>query len=561
MVRFLTVLLAVPFLCFAQADRKVEGKIIDKRTRAPVPFASISIRGTRYGTSSNAAGTFVITYPSTEQNRSWVLSVSSIGYETIIVNDLSDSLEIALSPSTIELKEVVVYAKDQNARRIVSKAFSRIKKNYEAKPFLYKSFYRHYCKDDTTYGRLIEAAVDVYKRKGHRLIQPKPGYKEEVRVTQLRRSFDNTNIKFNHQPISLYSVMAADPVSYQSKSSSADPILDFVMNVYNISGIKKNLKTYTFEFDGITSYDASEVFRIKFSKDTKFGAVNSGLLLQGQEEGILYIDTKTFAILRSEFTHRRALDTISSVTIYKKYNNKYFHQYTSKKGTHFYPEKNFTHTFNLELMTGEIVLKDFKTFRGKEPSKEDLLRVDYDSSFWSGYNILKATPLQENIVPHLQQDAGLESQYADYLKEERERYFGGKEDEENFNKHVLALRGIRPIYIQLWASWCEPCMKDMARAKRIFDLYKTRIAFIYLSLDDDIEHWRKAMKRAGLTEPAMKNYRIGTNSDAVKTFTIAKLPRYILVDKAGNYVNLNAVSPSELQLIKDFENVLSQSDK
>lgn len=232
-----------------------------------------------------------------------------------------------------------------------------------------------------------------------------------------------------------------------------------------------------------------------------------------------------------------------------------------KEGSTFMPKQNFTHKFHLELMTSDVIVKNFEEFRGKEPDRETLLKLDYDSAFWNTYNILKATPLEEQIAADLQTAMPLDNQYHDYIVTERKQYFGGKEDEQNFNKFLNNMRGVRPIYIQVWASDCEPCRKNMVRAKKIFELYKTKLSFVFLSLDDDIDAWRKSIGKLGLTEPAMKHFRVGSNADAIISFSMTTLPHYILVDKSGYFYDLNAKPPNDFNLIKDIEMMLEGSEK
>jgi thiol-disulfide isomerase/thioredoxin len=533
----------------------VEGKIIDGSSGEPVSFASVALKEHPFGTSSNADGMFVLRIPSTLHEAGFTLTVSCIGFETFEIKNPGDSITISLKPSQIELKEILILSKDLRPEKIVRRAFSSIRKNYNTRPFVYRSFYRHYCKDDTVYGRLIEGAVDIYKRKGYRLQQSKPGEKEEVQVRQLRRSFDNTKIRNTHLPIALYSVMAVDPVGYQSKAS-ATSFFDFFTQ-HEVSTLRKNLKLFTFSLDGITQYDSSEVYKISYSLASSVSS-NTDAGLVSQQNGILYITTKDYAIIKSEWERFTPLDTIRTFSVYRKYNGKYFLHHTMKEGQTFNAQENYRHKYHLELMTSDIVLKDFDKFKGKEPDREALLRINYDSSFWNGYNILKSTPLEESIARDLQHEHGLESQYSDFLKIERDRYLGGKEDEERFNTFLRAIRGNRPVYIDLWASWCGPCVKEMRFSKDLYEKYKSRVAFVYVSLDEDIDAWRSMIKRMGMDAPAMRHFRVGPQGDVLKTFGISEIPRYILVDKQGNFVNLNARRPSDDKLIEDLERLIEQ---
>ncbi len=561
---FLIALFSSVTIVSAQQPRplQVTGRIVDAATLLPVAFTSIGIDGQPFGTSSNANGDFYLVIPTEVQSRDYTLVVTCIGYKTARVRNPDGVINIVLEPEVIELKAVEVAPSDAFARKIIKKAFANVKRNYLQKPFVYKTFYRHYCKDDSTYGRLIEAAADIYKRHGYKLVQPGPGYKEEVRVTQLRRSFDNTNLEGKgHAPIALYSVMAVDPVGYQSKKRSENLTFFFDLSriAYNVSPLKNQMREFDFYFEGTTKYDGNEVYKIRFERVINLRN-ESASIWYNDESGYLYINTGDYAILKYEYLRKWKNDTIRAVTIFKKFNSKYFHQYSMKEGENFYPKQNFTHTFRLELMTNEIVQKDFEKFKGKEPDREMLLKIDYDSAFWDSYTILKSTPLQEAIVRDLQKQLSLKDQYGEYLAQQRARYFGGKEDEENFNKYLKSMRGARPIYIDLWASWCGPCVKEMGASKKLLEEYKTRIAFVYLSIDENIDAWRNAVQKLELTEKAMKHFRIGNHSDFAKVLELESIPRYVLIDKAGNFVNLNARRPSDRELKKDLDALLENQN-
>jgi thiol-disulfide isomerase/thioredoxin len=544
-------------ISMAQTFHVVDGKVIDASTQEIIPFVSIGIKGYPYGTSSNAEGSFSLHVPSVMKS-SFTLTISCIGYESAEIKDPQSPITISLRPSTIQLKEVLVFSNDLRPEKIVKRAFSSIRKNYNTKPFLYKTFYRHYCNDNGVYGRLIEGAIDIYKTKGYRIQQTAPGQKDQVRVTQLRRSYDNSKIKGTHLPIALYSVMAADPVGFQLNALKGS--LFALFSVHEVSAIRRRMDLYSFTLEGITEYDGEEVYVIKYKLKSDSIPSQTGMQFLASQSGTLFINTKDNAILKSEWSRYSVIDTVKTFSIYKKFKDKYYLQYTMKEGQNYRKKDNYKHSYHLELMTSEIAINDFQKFKGKEPDRETLLKINYDSTFWNTYNILKATPLEESIAADLQRDQPLKDQYADFVTQERDRYFGGKEDEEKFNEYLKLMRGNRPVYIDLWASWCGPCIREMDSSKELFEKYRSRIAFVYVSIDHDIDAWRKMIKRLGLEQMAMKHFRVGPDGDVMKTFDISSIPRYILVDRNGNFVNLNAPRPSDPKLIKEFERLIGEQN-
>jgi thiol-disulfide isomerase/thioredoxin len=548
-------------MCWITANGQsaiIEGRLTDVATGEAVQYAAIGIEGTSIGTSSNLDGYFSLRIPVNLKGKNYSLKISCVGYENKVIKNPSEHLDIRMTQSKTMLKDVIVFDKDLSPQGIVRRAFSNIKKNYEVKPFVYQTFYRHYCKDDSVYGRLIEAAADIYKTKGYRVQQPFPGWKDQVRVNQLRRSFDNTRVSRAHAPIALYSVMSVDPVGFQVKSASSS-ILGF-FNRHEVSSLRRNFKRFDFTLDGLTEYDGEQVYIIQYKLKRDSTLLSSGIPWKNSQAGTLYITTRNYAIVKSDFTRLSPMDTVHTFSIYKKVGNKYFLHHSMKDGRNLQMRDKFMHNFHLELITTDILdKKNIVPFKGKEPGREELFSIAYDSTFWNTYNVLKATPLEESIVADLERDQPLKNQYVDYLAEEKERYFSGKEDEEKFNRFLEVNKGYRPVYIDFWASWCGPCIREMPRSMELIDKYKGRVAFVYLSLDDDIEPWKNALKKYNINRPYMTHhFRIGSHSDAAILFNVNAIPHYILIDRKGNFVNLNAPRPSDATLERELDRLLAE---
>jgi len=116
------------------------------------------------------------------------------------------------------------------------------------------------------------------------------------------------------------------------------------------------------------------------------------------------------------------------------------------------------------------------------------------------------------------------------------------------------------IYIDVWATWCGPCIQQIPFLSSLEKEYhRKNIAFVSISTDesrrsggswDAAENkWRKFVKDKQLTGTQLW---AGQDYDFQKAYQINSIPRFILIDPKGNIVNANAPRPSEPRLKQLF---------
>jgi len=104
----------------ASAQIALRGTVLDARTQAPLPHATVQIRGSTQGTIANASGQFLISLPQVPAT----IEVRYIGYRSQVVDITSGDLTgitIRLEPSTLTLEELVI-TDDNPAEVIVRRA-------------------------------------------------------------------------------------------------------------------------------------------------------------------------------------------------------------------------------------------------------------------------------------------------------------------------------------------------------------------------------------------------------------------------------------------------------
>ena len=110
------------------------------------------------------------------------------------------------------------------------------------------------------------------------------------------------------------------------------------------------------------------------------------------------------------------------------------------------------------------------------------------------------------------------------------------------------------VYIDFWATWCAPCLKEIPFLKEIEEQYKNEdIVFVSISIDNekDKAKWAKMVKEKQLGGVQLF---AGINAgDVTNPYKISGIPHFMLFDKEGKIVENSAPRPSspELKVLLD----------
>ena len=107
------------------------------------------------------------------------------------------------------------------------------------------------------------------------------------------------------------------------------------------------------------------------------------------------------------------------------------------------------------------------------------------------------------------------------------------------------------IYIDLWATWCNPCKKELPYLKELEKKFEgAEIVFLSLSTDGDKSKWEKMVTSGKMSGVQL---HIGPRSDFQTAYNIDGIPRFILLDKEGVIINNNMSRPSSDDTIRTLE--------
>jgi len=123
---------------------------------------------------------------------------------------------------------------------------------------------------------------------------------------------------------------------------------------------------------------------------------------------------------------------------------------------------------------------------------------------------------------------------------------------ENFKGGKTSLTSLKGkyVFLDIWATWCSPCKKQIPFLKKIEEEYKGKnITFVSISIDKqkNKDEWKKMIvnRHLGGIQLISDN---DWNSAFIKNYQIMGIPRFILIDPKGNIVEADAPRPSQSEL-------------
>ncbi|WP_421919898.1 TlpA family protein disulfide reductase [Marinifilum sp.] len=118
------------------------------------------------------------------------------------------------------------------------------------------------------------------------------------------------------------------------------------------------------------------------------------------------------------------------------------------------------------------------------------------------------------------------------------------------NGNMVSLKSLRGkyVYIDMWATWCGPCKKEIPFLKELEHEYAGKnIHFVSISKDrpKDIEKWKTMVKEKG-----MGGIQLFANGDEgfSNAYIVQGIPHFILIDKEGRALKMKAPRPSSEEI-------------
>ena len=325
--------------------------------------------------------------------------------------------------------------------------------------------------------------------------------------------------------------------------SEKEMAFDKVYSLTEVAFIEETNKINSSYVDLLeASTDISKDFKALEAKELEYAHINN--LENYQEYHRYYAKDDGFIVSESYYDQFKDYN-FSDIEIFQNSD-----AYRRLVGAHYgrlAGDKAASENINIAVAYLQIVDENFEDGKVKDDLMFSYLRygMKADNSLNEVYNIYKeSNPTAENL-------AAVTNSYT-VLKVLTPGNASPSFTYENHKGGETSLADLKGkvVYVDVWATWCGPCKREIPYLKEIEEEFHNKnVAFVSISIDvkKDYDAWRNMV-----TEKELGGIQLMADNDwkskFVTDYGIKGIPRFILIGTDGNIINSDAPRPSSSEI-------------
>ncbi len=102
------------------------------------------------------------------------------------------------------------------------------------------------------------------------------------------------------------------------------------------------------------------------------------------------------------------------------------------------------------------------------------------------------------------------------------------------------------LVVDVWASWCGPCKREIPHLKKVYDTYKDKgLSIISVSIDDSDKKWKEAVDKFEMPWEQLRTSSDEEMKSFMGDYLIRGVPHMIIIDKEGIIVYVGSALRAE----------------
>ena len=321
-VFLLTVGLVTPMM--AQKGIVLKGTVSDASTKQPIPFATVTLKNSLVGVTTNESGEFELHVPDSVSGDTLLIAFLGYSFKFFPLEAIQSPLQVSLTPSSIELKEVLI--RPLPPTYYIKLAMQSRHANYPLHPFESTAYYREVIQENGSFLRSHEGVFKTYypnfqdtiKNQNQLMLFRKANDLKELAFMKKERLKDEAKDKKREEK----ALKKGKPVNEVKKSNDKDSLKIGEMfggpeNLLKMADIFKDpdnfldsneFKNYSYVFAKSSSYNNAALMVIQYKSKGKVDHV--------REEGFIYLDIATNAIVKIESKGSYAIPTLARPVLF-----------------------------------------------------------------------------------------------------------------------------------------------------------------------------------------------------------------------------------------------------
>jgi cytochrome c biogenesis protein CcmG, thiol:disulfide interchange protein DsbE len=112
--------------------------------------------------------------------------------------------------------------------------------------------------------------------------------------------------------------------------------------------------------------------------------------------------------------------------------------------------------------------------------------------------------------------------------------------------------GEKPVVLNFFASWCQPCLREMPRFEAVHQEVGDRVTFLGLATQDRTERALEMVDRTGVTYPTFED----PDGSALTYFGGIAMPTTVFIDASGQVTDVVSQDLNERELRNRVDELL-----